>query len=363
MRWKQSQRRNKPFLVLPSIDTEMPKNSSLKLFTKTWPPKTKNEESDVENRRPLTATLEKPIVLDIKYIGKLDMSLMRKEFMSLTNLCKLPLNVLNVNKVKRCKNSVQDRKLKKVMRPLSLPSQEKKKKKKPVKLGASDDSWEDVSSRSSEVQSAKKVKNVGKNCSQTEPKNLKASEDKNDANNNSKTFKEGKKRGNRKFDKDKPLVVKSMKLPEPCKTCGRPDQPERFHSHPETNQKPKITKKVDEVLEKIPVKNIVQKPVAIKYKPKKFDSKESPKETIRKKSPLPAQKILRTPPATANIQEELNRRPVSGKVPKMLTCYICGREFGTASLPLHEPKCLQVSFLFFVTRMTFYVHMMSLLKN
>ncbi|XP_030048188.1 zinc finger protein 474 [Microcaecilia unicolor] len=27
--------------------------------------------------------------------------------------------------------------------------------------------------------------------------------------------------------------------------------------------------------------------------------------------------------------------------PKTLICYICGREFGTASLPIHEPKCLQ----------------------
>ncbi|XP_077609123.1 zinc finger protein 474 isoform X1 [Crocuta crocuta] len=27
--------------------------------------------------------------------------------------------------------------------------------------------------------------------------------------------------------------------------------------------------------------------------------------------------------------------------PKTLTCYICGREFGTLSLPIHEPKCLE----------------------
>ncbi|XP_029475883.1 zinc finger protein 474-like [Rhinatrema bivittatum] len=27
--------------------------------------------------------------------------------------------------------------------------------------------------------------------------------------------------------------------------------------------------------------------------------------------------------------------------PKTLICYICGREFGTTSLPIHEPKCLQ----------------------
>uniref|UniRef100_A0A8C7EVT9 C2HC/C3H-type domain-containing protein n=1 Tax=Neovison vison TaxID=452646 RepID=A0A8C7EVT9_NEOVI len=27
--------------------------------------------------------------------------------------------------------------------------------------------------------------------------------------------------------------------------------------------------------------------------------------------------------------------------PQTLTCYVCGREFGTLSLPIHEPKCLE----------------------
>lgn len=34
-----------------------------------------------------------------------------------------------------------------------------------------------------------------------------------------------------------PVLEKSTKLPSPCKTCGRPDQPERFHSHPATPMK------------------------------------------------------------------------------------------------------------------------------
>ncbi|KAH1008029.1 hypothetical protein HUJ04_005182, partial [Dendroctonus ponderosae] len=34
-----------------------------------------------------------------------------------------------------------------------------------------------------------------------------------------------------------PDQEKSTKLPSPCKTCGRPDQPERFHSHPATPMK------------------------------------------------------------------------------------------------------------------------------
>lgn len=28
--------------------------------------------------------------------------------------------------------------------------------------------------------------------------------------------------------------------------------------------------------------------------------------------------------------------------PKGVVCYICGRDFGTASIELHEPQCLKV---------------------
>lgn len=31
--------------------------------------------------------------------------------------------------------------------------------------------------------------------------------------------------------------------------------------------------------------------------------------------------------------------------PKSVTCYICGREFGSASFPIHEPKCFEVTLL------------------
>ena len=30
--------------------------------------------------------------------------------------------------------------------------------------------------------------------------------------------------------------------------------------------------------------------------------------------------------------------------PRSVTCYICGREFGSASFPIHEPKCFEVNF-------------------
>lgn len=71
----------------------------------------------------------------------------------------------------------------------------------------------------------------------------------------------------------------------PCTTCGRNEQPERFHSHPNP---------------KSPIKN--------------------DKKTRR--------------------QQEPEKEPAT-PVKKSLTCYICAREFGSASLQLHEPQCLK----------------------
>ncbi|XP_052132048.1 zinc finger protein 474-like, partial [Frankliniella occidentalis] len=31
----------------------------------------------------------------------------------------------------------------------------------------------------------------------------------------------------------------------------------------------------------------------------------------------------------------------AARAPRIVTCFVCGREFGTASLPLHEPQCIQ----------------------
>lgn len=141
-------------------------------------------------------------------------------------------------------------------------------------------------------------------------------------------------------------------LPEPCTTCGRPDQPERFHSHPSTPFK--LQKKLQASLpspspvifydiltsfsqEPAPplIKNTVQKPVAIKFQSKQTGMKSSISPP-RRKSSLPVQKLVHTPPATAVLGGE-------PKGPRLQVCYLCGREFGTASLPLHETKCLEVS--------------------
>lgn len=204
---------------------------------------------------------------------------MRKEFFALSNLCRLPLTI-NLNKSSKQPQEI----LRKPNRPLSLPSSEIKRCKK----------------RDSNRQVIVPIKRQS-------PK----SSDKavSDTNNNTKAL--------RKLPPtSKPNYVKSTKLPEPCKTCGRSDQPERLHSHPTTS-----VRSVKRTME-VPVKNTVQKPMAMKYQSKKAVS--------------PTKK----PQVKPVVKSEVQTRPNSSK--RTLTCYLCSREFGTASLPLHEPKCLEV---------------------
>lgn len=193
----------------------MPKNLSLKLFTKTWPPKV-----NVDENRPLTATLDKPTILNINLIKVIDMSTVRKEFLQISNLCRLPIKLTMNN---RKKTAV-------INRPLSLSSTEKalaaKNKKRPEPSEETEP--DEILLKSTKDTKLKKVDEV------TKKKII------NDANNNNKTFKIPRKRANNmtKLLEVKGDLEKSTKLPEPCKTCGRPDQPERFHSHPATPLKP-----------------------------------------------------------------------------------------------------------------------------
>lgn len=125
--------------------------------------------------------------------------------------------------------------------------------------------------------------------------------------------------------------VKKSLAPEPCKTCGRPDQPERFHSHPKGSQKikdiPVSTTKSKAPLP--PVPKSIQKPVALNFRSDRNKNKLDEIET--KSSPVIAQ--------DPDQQDRVSSAPMKRGF-KM--CYICGREFGTASYPIHEPKCMEV---------------------
>ncbi|KAJ8924138.1 hypothetical protein NQ315_006922 [Exocentrus adspersus] len=340
-------RRCKPFLVLPALEKDSldrslddlfsmtnRNNPGLKLFTKTWTPKGDHRTRRVEElSRPLTATLEKPMILDISLVSKIDMSKIRKEFLNISNLCKVPLILKSKKGVPAPSRG---------SRPLSLPPPEKHKHKK--KRASEDDSFEDEESTS--VQSARKTKNDKINA--RIKKGVIKSSPISDANNN-KTFKVTRKcsvaSGKIINLKSSELIgTSSTKLPEPCTTCGRPDQPERFHSHPATPMMRPSGKRREEA-PKIPVKSTVQKPVAIKYKSKTSTAEKKATSPTRKPNstiPVPSKAVARTPPAAqTTTPKPPEAAPRARSAKRTLTCYLCGREFGTASLSLHEPKCLE----------------------
>lgn len=153
------------------------------------------------------------------------------------------------------------------------------------------------------------------------------------------------------------LISITPRLPEPCTTCGRPDQPERFHSHPAT---PHVQR--ESPRKPPPAKNSITKPVAIKYKP--VAREKSPQKTpttssanlapgrtpTSAKSSAKDKKAQLTTKSSSNMSlskgaqksdEAMTKDTKEVRGPRTVTCYLCGREFGTKSLPLHEPKCLQ----------------------
>lgn len=230
-------------------------------------------------------------------------------------------------------------------------------------------------------------------------------------------------------------------IPEPCLTCGKEQNPERFHSHPLDIMKFK-PKTEERAKARALSKLIVTKPTALKYKSRSVDvenkapggrrSKLKPPSTATKKSrsvdssPVPAKKGQSaiplkkfiseqkasmnkgkdftveifdaqtsprsegssSPPAPqrktsrqngeskkgapphprhmGKIEEERESRPeettktrraengsrgseggprggqrATGTAPTRV-CYICGREFGSRSLAIHQPQCLEV---------------------
>lgn len=128
--------------------------------------------------------------------------------------------------------------------------------------------------------------------------------------------------------------------PEPCKTCGRPDQPERFHSHPKSsNVIPKKDKDSGtHGKPKISVPKTIQKPVALNFRSEKSKRTKSQED---KQIPSPKGHNSKNTSPRDRTNEKRQPNPTR-KGPRTVTCYICAREFGTASFPIHEPKCMQV---------------------
>lgn len=65
---------------------------------------------------------------------------------------------------------------------------------------------------------------------------------------------------------------------------------------------------------------------------------------VHQRSCKPRDEGPRAPTSPNSFDDLPGARKAAGGIParpKTLICYICGREFGTLSLPIHEPKCLE----------------------
>lgn len=61
--------------------------------------------------------------------------------------------------------------------------------------------------------------------------------------------------------------------------------------------------------------------------------------------------------SSATVSKTVEDKLLTGKRrPRTVTCYICGREFGTASFPIHEPKCLQVGYSCHCAKLSLFVY-------
>jgi hypothetical protein len=120
----------------------------------------------------------------------------------------------------------------------------------------------------------------------------------------------------------------------------------------------------DEKAKSAVAKSSVCKPVAINYRSgkstrRKCDpTKTAPESSAPARGPGPRQVSAGSNAKPADVQPVgrkspvnsgggvflvLDDRPTVRSGPRTVLCYLCGREFGTTSYPLHEPHCLQVS--------------------
>lgn len=129
------------------------------------------------------------------------------------------------------------------------------------------------------------------------------------------------------------LILDPNALPEPCHSCKNTPHPERLHSHPKmktTYAIPGKSKSFSENLHRISNtsqnNNVKQnhEDQPSKYKPKNRSPKEEKTDTD-------------------HLDHYRESKNPSKMPPFLKICPICGRQFGSKSFPLHEPKCMEVS--------------------
>ena len=154
-------------------------------------------------------------------------------------------------------------------------------------------------------------------------------------------------------------------VPRPCMSCGKTENPERFHSHPaepaaEPPRRPKRPSKK---------RMSIQRPVAIRYKPAAAGPAPQPpvvdpvaqrkqqlEEEQRLKQARMREEYLKKEEKSKKAREDAMRKKLAFTMakqqrvtngvaapPRPEPCYVCGKPFGANSLLIHQPQCLEVS--------------------
>lgn len=296
--------------------------------SQTWPLSKVKQRTRTKSleRRPRTATLNKPRLLNESLINVLDMSLITKELLQITNLCQTHIS----HEIEKKRHEVKH-----AFKPV-LKTIIKRVKKEPKASQAIL-----VTSPISKPTTPRKSKDLDNNR-----RNLKTL-------NNSKTFTKLSDIENNMSYTDG--FDESLTVPVPCKTCGRTDQPERFHSHPITPRSSKIPNHP-----KCKSPSIIDSKTKVLLNQQKHSNSKSTRSDRSVKSDGHIGMKSKSPYLTTlnfnKVQTNGIRPNSTPRKPKAETCYLCGNEFGAASLPLHETKCLEVSsrfILFFRHSMEF----------
>uniref|UniRef100_A0A1B6EA23 C2HC/C3H-type domain-containing protein n=1 Tax=Clastoptera arizonana TaxID=38151 RepID=A0A1B6EA23_9HEMI len=297
-------------------------------------------------QRPDTATLEKPLMLDPALLRKLDMTrTTRERLMTIENLVVTPK--------KKNKARIKDK-------PPIAPTRKEMKS----------NSWEDDSvSDEPKTKKMTRVLNTTFRIKSHARKSLKEvltlAQDTRPTS-TSPVPKKTETLPQPEVTKKTEFVEPEVAVPAPCCACGRKERPERLHAHPK-----RVIKKKTKDDQENKEQRSVTKPIPMKFRSgksrEKSDAESEPKKEtalIRKETfkvergsrrelPVVEKKEAVSPRSIKAVRSPLRspecrlmapKNPVvhsASRRPRTVVCYLCSKEFFTASFPLHEPHCLQ----------------------
>ncbi|XP_043206809.1 zinc finger protein 474-like [Amphibalanus amphitrite] len=282
------------------------------------------EQQSPRVSRPRTATLKKPRVLDAEKKAELDMS---------TTRCNELLQLAAENRARR-------------ERPERAASEERAGRPQTIKL--SQPSSRDLNVPNIDYRSAAVISPDGR------AKATKA------------TSKLGRRLPNFTRALEELFHAPRAKagVPRPCMSCGKPENPERFHSHPAepSAEPPRRAKRPSKK------RMSIQRPVAIRYRaagggggapqPPIVDPVAQRKQQLEEEQRLKQQRLreeyLKKEEKSKKAREDAMRKKLAFTMakqqrvtngaaapPRPEPCYVCGKPFGANSLLIHQPQCLE----------------------